>query len=252
MRHMAAMIWLVTALLPLAAMRRAAVPTLFLAGDSTLAIKLDSKRPETGWGEALAGCVDAAALRIDNRARNGRSTRTFIDEGLWQSLVRDAKPGDFVAIQFGHNDEVPSKTDRYTTPVAYRANLVRFVEDTRARRATPLLLTPVERRTFDARGAAVETHAEYAAIVREVAASMTVTLVDMGRASHALLSRMGPDSSVALYLHVPRSAHPNYPDGVADDTHFSPRGAAVMSDLFVRAVRTQKLALARAMDRCAR
>lgn len=244
---------LVVPLLPLlGAMRSVAVPALFLAGDSTMASKLETKRPETGWGEALASCVDPAALRIDNRAKNGRSTRTFLSEGLWQKLIDGVKPGDYVAIQFGHNDEVPSKVDRYTEPDAYRANLVRFVEETRAKQATPLLLTPVERRKFDKRGAAAETHAQYAAIVRDVAASTGVTLIDMSHSSRDALASIGKDSSVAYYLHVPKGTNPNYPDGVEDNTHFSPRGAALMAELFVRGVRAQKLALAPLLAGCAR
>ena len=155
-----------------------------------------------------------------------------------------------MAIQFGHNDEVPSKTDRYTAPDAYRANLVRFVTETRARKATPLLLTPIERRKFDERGAAVKTHAEYAAIVREVAASMKVTLIDMSRESHDALARAGKDSSVALYLHVPKGTNVNYPEGVEDNTHFSPRGARTMSDLFVHAIREQRAGLAPLLAGC--
>src|ERR1041384_6189659 len=101
--------------------------TIYLAGDSTMAEKLPTKRPETGWGEFLQQGFDAEKVRVENHAKNGRSTRTFISEGLWQESVSKLKPGDYVFIQFGHNDESKEKVDRYTPPADYRANLLRMV-----------------------------------------------------------------------------------------------------------------------------
>src|SRR5687767_7580670 len=117
--------------------------TVFLAGDSTMAAKRPEKRPETGWGEFLQQHFDDRKVRVDNHAMNGRSTRTFIAEGRWQAVVDRLKPGDYVFIQFGHNDSSKEKVDRYTPPEDYRANLVRFVAEVRAKKATPVLLTPV-------------------------------------------------------------------------------------------------------------
>jgi len=216
---------------------------IYLAGDSTLAAKLDAKRPETGWGEALPAYFGASA-RIDNRAQNGRSTRTFIAEGRWQAIVDTLRPGDFVLIEFGHNDASKEKVDRYTPPADYRANLASFVDKVRARRATPILLTPVARRKFAASGALVDTHGEYPRIVREVAAQKHVELIDMQRLSAAALLRLGAEPSRALFLQLEPGEHPNYPNGIEDDTHFSPRGAALMAELAVDAVRTQRLSLA--------
>ena len=120
--------------------------TVYLAGDSTMAQKQPDKRPETGWGEALQKFFDERRVRVENHAQNGRSTRTFISENRWQAIIAKLKPGDYVLIQFGHNDESKEKVDRYTPPEDYRKNLVRFVEDVREKRATPVLLTPLMRR----------------------------------------------------------------------------------------------------------
>lgn len=215
---------------------------IYLAGDSTLAAKLDAKRPETGWGEALPQYF-RDGVRIDNRAQNGRSTRTFIAEGRWQAIVDALRPGDFVLIEFGHNDASKEKVDRYTPPADYRSNLVRFVDEARAHQATPILLTPVARRKFDASGRLVDTHGEYPDIVRAVGIEKHIELIDMQRLSAAALVRLGAESSRALFLQLKPGEHPNYPKGIEDNTHFSPRGAALMAELAVDAMRTQKLSL---------
>jgi lysophospholipase L1-like esterase len=219
--------------------------TIHMAGDSTMAIKRPDKRPETGWGEAFAGMVDSGCVRVMNHAMNGRSTRTFISEGRWQSLLDSTRAGDWVFIQFGHNDESPEKTDRYTPPDAYRANLIRFVADVRAKKAFPVLLTPVTRRKFDTAGAVVDTHAQYAQIVRDVAREDHVPLLDMHRASMAMLSRVGRQYSEPLFLHLKPGENANYPEGLKDDTHFSPLGADVMASIAVDLMRTTQLPLTR-------
>jgi lysophospholipase L1-like esterase len=117
---------------------------IFIAGDSTAANKEVKAYPETGWGMPFAYFFDSS-VTVDNRAKNGRSTRTFISEGLWKKLIDDVQADDYVFIQFGHNDEVPSKIGSYTTPDDYKTNLVRFITETRNKRANPVLLTPVSR-----------------------------------------------------------------------------------------------------------
>ncbi len=117
--------------------------TIYLAGDSTMAEKLEERRPETGWGEKLPKFFDAG-VSVENHARDGLSTRTFIEAGRWKSLIDKVRPGDYVFIQFGHNDGRQAK-DSYTPPDDFRRNLAGFVADVRARQATPVLLTPVMR-----------------------------------------------------------------------------------------------------------
>ena len=219
--------------------------TIYLAGDSTMAQKLPEKRPETGWGEALGSFFRENSVRIDNRAKNGRSTRTFISEGLWQGIIDSLHKGDFVFIQFGHNDESKEKTDRYTSPADYRANLIRFVNEVRTKRATPVLLTPVMRRRFDDKGVFFDTHGEYPDIVRAVAREYRVRLIDMHRKSEAVLKRYGAEPSRRLFLQLKPGENPNYPDGIEDNTHFSPEGAQVMAGLVVDAIRELHLPLAK-------
>jgi PelA/Pel-15E family pectate lyase len=174
---------------------------------------------------------------VENHAKGGRSTRTFISEGRWTQLMDRTRPGDYVIIQFGHNDEVPSKVDRYTPPDQYRANLLQFIKDVRAKHATPILMTPVARRKFDKDGKAAETHVEYSAIVRELAAAEKVHLVDMDRKSQAYLTEYGADRSRELFLHLAPAQHVNFPDGIEDNTHFSKAGAEAMARLAVDGLR---------------
>ncbi len=147
-----------------------------------MAEKRADKRPETGWGELLQQFFDPSKVRVENHAQNGRSTKTFIAEGRWQALVEKLKPGDYVFIQFGHNDQ-PKEKASHTPPADYRANLVRFVDEVRAKKATPVLFTPVVRRRFDDKGEFYDTHFEYPDIVRAVAAEQKVALIDMHRKS---------------------------------------------------------------------
>jgi lysophospholipase L1-like esterase len=219
--------------------------TVFLAGDSTMAKKDENKRPETGWGEQLQKHFDERKVRVDNHAMNGRSTRSFIAEGRWQALIDKVRAGDYVFIQFGHNDESKDKGDRYTPPEDYRRNLERFVAEVRAKKATPVLLTPVMRRRFDAQGAFYDTHGEYPDIVRRVAAEQKVALIDMHRASEKVLVKYGPEESRKLFLQLKAGENPNYPQGVEDNTHFSPLGADIMADLAVEGFRSQRLGLAK-------
>jgi lysophospholipase L1-like esterase len=208
--------------------------TIHLAGDSTMAEKLPQKRPETGWGEFLAAQFRPGTVLVDNRAKNGRSTRTFIEEGRWQALLDATEPGDVVLLQFGHNDASIEKPDRYTPPADYVRNLERFVAEVRARRAVPILLTPVARRRFDEQGRLQASHGEYPDLVRALAARTGVALVDMERRSSAALQEAGDEPSRRWFLWLASGENPNYPQGVQDNTHFSPSGAARMAREFAR------------------
>lgn len=219
--------------------------TIYLAGDSTMAQKLPEKRPETGWGEMLQPYLDESRIRIENYAQNGRSTRTFISENRWAALVAKLKAGDYVFIQFGHNDGSKEKVDRYTPPEEYRGNLLRFIADVQAKKAIPVLLTPVMRRRFDKDGNFYDTHGVYPDIVRAVAAVQKVILIDVHRKSEQVLKQYGPEESRKLFLQLKHGENTNYPNGVEDNTHFSPVGAEVMARLVVEAIREQHLELAK-------
>jgi len=219
--------------------------TIVLAGDSTMAAKLPDKRPETGWGEMLGGHFKDGAVRVENRAMNGRSTKTFISEGRWQKIIDDLKKGDFVFVQFGHNDESKDKGERYTPPEDYKKNLIRFVEEVRAKGGSPVLLTPVMRRRFDKDGKFYDTHGEYPGIVRDVAKELKAPLIDMHRSSEVVIVKYGVEGSKKLFLQLKPGENANYPNGIEDNTHFSPLGAEEMAQLVVDGIRANKLKLSK-------
>lgn len=217
--------------------------TIYLAGDSTMAPKIPEKRPETGWGEMLGQHFKDGKVRIENRAMNGRSTKTFISEGRWQAIVDDMRKGDYVFIQFGHNDSSKEKGERYTPPEDYRKNLARFIGDVRTKGGHTVLLTPVMRRRFDKDGKFYDTHGEYPGIVRSVATEQNVPLIDMQRMSEKVIVKYGVEDSRKLFLQLKPGENANYPNGVEDNTHFSPLGAEEMAKLVVEDIRESKIGL---------
>lgn len=223
--------------------------TIFLAGDSTMAAKLPEKRPETGWGEMLESRFKPGSVKVDNRAANGRSTRTFISEGKWQSIIDDLSKGDYVFIQFGHNDSSKDKGERYTPPEDYRKNLVLFVSEVREKGGNPVLFTPVMRRRFDKDGKFYDTHGEYPDIVRVLAAEYKVPLIDMHRLSETVIVKYGVEGSRKLFLQLKPGENANYPNGIDDNTHFSPLGAEEMAKVVVGDLRNGKTGLERLVRR---
>ena len=216
---------------------------VYLIGDSTMANKIPATFPETGWGMPLTTFFDSTVV-VDNRAQNGRSTRTFIAENRWQPVVDALQPGDYVLIQFGHNDESPDKVDRYTPPADFRRNLLRFVAEARGKRAVPILITPVSRRQFDKEGHVKETHVTYSGLTAAAAAEAKVPLVDLDRLSRELLQKLGDENSKLLFMQLAPGDHPNYPLGRNDNTHFNELGARKMAQLVVNDLRAQHIALA--------
>ncbi|RZK36748.1 MAG: rhamnogalacturonan acetylesterase [Hymenobacter sp.] len=230
-------------LVTLLAFRPAAPAPLkvYLIGDSTMSVKEVKAYPETGWGMPFAAFFDET-VAVDNRAQNGRSTKSFLAENRWQPVASELHAGDYVFIQFGHNDEVPTKKS-YTPEAEFTANLRRFVSETRSRQAQPVLLTPVARRKFDDAGKVEETHAAYAELVRAVAHATNTPLIDLDRSSQALLQQFGVENSKLLFNHLAPGEHPNYPDGREDNTHFNELGARRMAELVLADIRTLKLGL---------
>jgi lysophospholipase L1-like esterase len=214
-------------------------PTLHLVGDSTMADKVDPTRnPEHGWGQLLPRFVDTTRLAVRNHAANGRSTKRFIDEGKWDSVLTLARAGDYVLIQFSHNDGHLRDTVRYVNAhTGFRRNLARMVADVRARDATPLLATPIARRYFNAHGVLTDAHGPYGFVLREVAAEARVPLVDLQQATEDLLIAEGPEASKRLYLWVAEGEFPAFPAAKQDNTHLRIEGAIAVARLAARGLR---------------
>ncbi|MET9354923.1 rhamnogalacturonan acetylesterase [Streptomyces sp. NPDC006617] len=199
--------------------------TLFIAGDSTAAQKYSDAAPETGWGMALPFFL-RKELRVANHAVNGRSSKSFVDEGRLDVVLGAIRPGDFLLIQFAHNDEKDEDPTRYTEPwTTYQQYLRRYVDGARARGARPVLATPVERRRFDAAGKAVPSHGEYPAAMRALARQEGVALLDVQALSLALWQRIGVEGTKAYF---------NWTATEQDNTHFNPPGAIAVARLVAR------------------
>jgi len=210
---------------------------IFIAGDSTASIKETKAYPETGWGMPFVYFWDST-VTVVNKAKNGRSTKSFRNENLWQQILDESSEGDYVFIQFGHNDEVPTKSNA-TTEIEFRNNLTVFVNEAKSKKLNSILLTPVARRKFDSTGKIVGTHDVYAQIVKEVAAKEKVPLIDMDKKGQVLYQQMGVENSKLLFLQLKPAEHPNYPEGKEDNTHFSELGARLIAQLVLSEIKKQ-------------
>jgi DNA sulfur modification protein DndE len=209
---------------------------VFLIGDSTMADKLQADFPETGWGMPFSHLFNEA-VEVQNHAYNGRSTKSFRTEGRWKKVFQQIKKGDYVLIQFGHNDAKASDTSRYAAAQTdFRENLTRYVAETRSKGGIPILLTPTQRRKFDSTGVFVDQHADYPAVVREVAIREKVLLIDIEKESKKYIRSEGPEGAKKMFLHYPVGIFKKFMKGVADDTHFSPFGAMKISDMVAAAI----------------
>lgn len=224
-------------------------PQLFLVGDSTMAIKAEERRPETGWGEKLVEKF-SPHISIHNYAVNGRSSKSFRDEGRWAIVLKQLQPGDFVFIQFGHNDEKMNDPSRYTNPYSsYRANLQRYVEDVRNYQATPVLLSSIVRRHFNEAGSLIDDHGPYPAVVRQLANELQVDFIDLNTLTERFVSDLGVDESTHYYLHIP-AGHSHYPEGKIDNTHLNAKGADAIATMVTNALCKKTLKLKRYIKTC--
>jgi lysophospholipase L1-like esterase len=202
--------------------------TVFTIGDSTMANKKAEVAPETGWCQVFPEFVDET-VEIKNRAVNGRSSKSFISEGRWKAVLDSLKTGDYVFIQFGHNDQKIQDSIRYSEPfTSYRINLERFVRETRAKGATPILFTSIVRRKFE-NGFLTDTHGNYPAVVRLIAAEMYVPLIDLQLLTDGAVTALGDEVSKQIYLWT--SPTDKFPEGRKDDTHLNFEGATLVAKL---------------------
>lgn len=218
---------------------------IYTIGDSTMADKVKpDENPEKGWCQVLPSFFDLNKVTIDNRAVNGRSTKSFINEKRWESIYNSLKPGDYVLIQFGHNDEKLADSTRYTNPhTAYRHNLIRFVIETRKKGAIPILFSSIARRNFNEQGVLIGTHGDYPLETRLVAQEYQVPFIDLEYFSELLEQSYGVEKSKELHLYFKMGEHPYYPEGKSDDTHLSLKGATEIAKIAVQELRKMDLGI---------
>lgn len=247
------------------------VITIFMIGDSTMANKkMDGGNPERGWGMVLPGFF-SEDIRVDNHAANGRSSKSFISEGRWEKVISRVKKGDYVFIQFGHNDEKADST-RHTDPGStFDEILRRYVNETRAKGGIPVLFNSIVRRNFvqpadasiakDVRRTPGEkelpkegtvlfdTHGAYLDSPRNVAKELGVVFIDMNKITHDLVEGLGPVESKKLFMFVAPNQIPAFPKGREDNTHLNVYGARTIAGLAVDAISAEIPELAKYVRR---
>jgi lysophospholipase L1-like esterase len=217
-------------------------PTIYGIGDSTMANKpLANENPERGWGQMLPQFLKDDII-FDNRAVNGRSTKSFIDLKLWDAVYNSLKKKDFVFIQFGHNDGKISDSTRYTNPhTAYRHNLIRFVTETRKKGATPIIFSSITRRNFNEQGVLISTHTDYTLEARLIAQEYKVPFIDMEYYTEILEMKYGPEKSKQLHLHYKAGENLFFPEGKEDNTHLNVKGATEIAKIAITELKKTKL-----------
>jgi len=220
--------------------------TIHTIGDSTMANKPHpDENPERGWVQMLSPFFNQQVTLV-NHAVNGRSTKSFRELGHWQPVVEALKPGDYLIIQFGHNDAKETDPTRYTNPqTSYRKNLIRYVEEARSKGAIPLLCSSIARRKFNEQGVLLDSHGTYTLVARMVAKEMQVPFTDLHYLTEQLELAYGVEASKKLHLHYAAGEHPYFPDGITDNTHLSALGATEIARLFVEELKRMEHELSR-------
>lgn len=228
--------------------------SIFSIGDSTMAEynieKLSTQYegenyPLRGWMMMMMQYFFSNKVTITNAGVSGRSSKNFRTEGHWQKVIEKIKPGDYLFIQFGHND---SKTDtvRYTEPhTSFRQNLINYINEAKAKGAFPILFTSIPRRIFDKEGNLMDTHGDYVTIVRDLAKEIHIPLVDLNQKMAKLIQELGPEESKKLFLWFKPGQFKKIPEGKQDDTHLNVYGANKVAELAAQGLKELNLPLAR-------
>lgn len=210
---------------------------LYYAGDSIVAQKNIFTYPETGIGQMLPLYLKRSVFVL-NHAENGRSTKSFIDESRLAAIYNDIREGDFLFIQFGHNDEKQADPNRYTEAFGdYAVNLEKFVNVARNRNAHPVLITPLCRRQFDENGRLLDTHGNYPEAMRQTAKKLDVPLIDLCSLSFRAVSEAGDEASRQWFMNFPADVYPNFPEGKSDNSHLRPEGALFFAGIIAEELR---------------
>ena len=221
-----------------------AAADLYMAGDSTMQTYREKAYPQQGWGQRMQELA-GPGTKVHNLSIGGRSTKSFKAQGRWDKLLAQLKKGDFVIIQFGHNDGARQKPERYAPPAEYGENLRQFVADVRRAGGIPVLVTSIPFGNFkDGKVNPARFLEAYLKSMREVAAETKCDLIDLNRYAVEEFGKMGEEKVTELYLVLKPGEYPNYPDGRKDRCHLSDKGALFYAEAVVRLAGKQKLPIA--------
>ncbi len=213
--------------------------SIYIAGDSTAQGYDTTKTVMRGWAQMLPEFFDEH-VTIVNKAKAGRSTKSFIAEDRWQGIIDSIKPNDYVIIQFGHND-ASSKPERHASYPDYKNNLLKMIQDAQAKKANPVLATSIVMRTFNGKALVDDRLLGYPAIMRQLADSLNIPLIDTYVKTRDLIIMMGDEPSKELYMWIPAGVDSIRPNGSQDDTHLQTPGAMAVAEIVAKEIKKQKL-----------
>jgi len=211
---------------------------LYVIGDSTASPYDAGRFPRMGWAQLLQGFFNPDSVEVVNRALSGRSSKSYYtDPGGWKTVRNALEPGDFLFIQFGHNDQKSDNEELYTEPYStYKEYLKRYVDTARALGAIPVLLTPIHRNRWS--GDQVDdSHGDYPPAMRQLALEEDVPLIDLTLLTESLFESYGKDQVTHdFFMNLASEVYRYYPEGSEDNTHLQDRGAYEVSKLVYRSI----------------
>lgn len=212
--------------------------TIFWAADSTVQTNDYRTYPQTGIGQVFSLFIKEN-YHVENHAKNGRSTKSFMDEGRLAVIDERIGEGDFLFIQFGHNDEKKEDPSRYAAPFSsYMDNLAAYIKVARDHGAFPVLITPLERRCFmDETHLGPGAHSDYVAAMKQTAEKCKVPLVDLYSMSRIELEKAGEKASRRWYMYFPKDEYDSHPEESLDNTHLRYDGAVKFAGLIARGLK---------------
>jgi lysophospholipase L1-like esterase len=216
-------------------------PVLYLAGDSTVVDQY--YEPWAAWGQMLPRFF-LPGIVVANHAESGETTKSFVGEKRLAKIMTTIKPGDYLFIQFAHNDMKPGAV----SIDEYKNLLIDYIAQTRAKGATPVIVTAMNRRTFDSAGKITNSLAGYPDAAREVAAQQKVALIDLNAMSKTLFEAIGPEGTLKAFMHYPAESFPGQTAAISDDTHFNSYGAYELARCIVHGIREAKLPITIFLD----
>ena len=216
---------------------------VFLAGNSTVTDQ--KEEPWAAWGQMLPRFFKAGKVAIANHAESGESLKSFIAENRLKKIESVMKSGDYLFIQFGHNDQKPQNSV-YVEPFSgYKEYLKLYIATARKHGAIPVLITPMHRRKFDGNGEIINTHGDYPQAMRQVAQEENVALIDLHEMSEIFYKALGVEGSKKAFVHYPAGTFPGQNEALKDDSHFNNYGAYQLAKCIIIGIKANNLDIAK-------
>lgn len=210
---------------------------IFLAGDSTVAYNDISTYPQAGWGQMIHLYLQDD-IEVINHAKNGRSSKSFITEERLDKIDQEISEGDFLFIQFGHNDQKEDEERRTEPYTSYQEHLTKYIEVARAHQAVPVLVTSLYRRHFDENGMLKDqVHGEYPNAMKDLAEKLNVPCIDLCEKSRVFLAELGDAESKKLFMNLAPNEYVSCIEGKEDNTHLKHEGALKIAGLVAEGIK---------------